>query len=96
MKGCGSVIIEIMWYLIYGILATLLVSIGHLVIAEKRGYKALDYWTNEENIKRERRYLSGAKYFKAIIIGILLWPVNLLYWRIYKVPEWYIKYERKQ
>ena len=76
-------------YIILGIICIYGVAAVHLATADIRGYKALEWWTEE---KGKRLRADTTK--KDVIIGVLIWPIRLIEF-INVIPDLYTLYERK-
>lgn len=80
-----------MMYLLTGVIAVSVMSAGHLISAELKGYEAIKWW--DENEPFGKVWSSTSKV--DLITGLLIWPVRVVYGCWVLIPEWYEQYDRK-
>lgn len=80
-------IVYFLWYLIVGLVCTILVGAVHLWQAESEGYEALDYWTEHNDMSD---VIMGEFMF-----GLCIWPIRIVEF-INSLPYYYELYERKE
>lgn len=77
-------------YLLTGLITIYVATIMHLVIAEKKGYAAVDFWyTNGKPMLEAEDNLGGS-----FMIGLIIWPVRLVQFAL-DTPYYYDMYEEK-
>lgn len=94
----------LVWYLIYGVILTLIVYGGHLIIAELKGYRALEFWANEKNWELVRFVMGVKDYdkedkligFVRLTVNIVIWPINIPVTIEDLFPTLYLLYYEKE
>jgi hypothetical protein len=83
-----SLIWFIVGYIVSGIVVIVSVSVLHIIMAEKAGFKCLEWWTeNESFINKNTTVLD-------IMIGVVIWPIRTIHFVCQKVPALYELYDR--
>ena len=68
-----------------GIIAILIVSFTHLMVAEKKGYNACEWWSEHHDDIRVT--------FVEAVIGLLIWPLRIAKFLLVTEPKLYREYE---
>lgn len=76
-------------YLVFGVVSIFGFTTAHLVMAERNGYDAINWWMNN---KDSLDTSVDGNY----IIGLLIWPVRLAEFVFQTVPELYELYDLKE
>jgi len=86
----------ILWYLLCGMVVIIATAFGHIIRAERRGYKVLDYLTKTEEItKSQKVWWVG---WLNLLWTVPLWPVRLVFMLTSTksgFPSYYKNYERR-
>lgn len=90
------------WYLL-GIIVALITVAIHLIMAERNGYKALDFWSDEGMLNllyfilsgKERTERSPMSKLTDIIVW-LVWPHFIVWMNSELFPTVYLLYDKKQ
>lgn len=90
-------------YCLVGVIIAFAVAAGHLIIAEKNGYKALDFWNDKGNGDMMRFILSdedGTETSIELVISHILkwltWPCFIVWMNREAFPTAYLLYDRYQ
>ena len=77
---------KFLWYLVIGWMLTFTTSFIHVIRAELKGYKALEWWTN-----RGSSDCDPVSFFA----GLIIWPIKLCQFIFITIPDLYETYELK-
>lgn len=78
-------------WILTGLIGCYGVSIGHLLIAESKGYEAIKFWENNTDRILEQYDTS----MSGLIMGVLVWPIRIWRFLTVIVPYGYENYELK-
>lgn len=82
--------LEILNYLASGIIILIASAAIHIVRAEKKGYKALKWWTSNLPINA----LENKFFISYLIVCLIVWPIKVIRFLMH-VSEYYRLYEHK-
>ncbi len=80
----------ILLYFLLGILMLLLTLIAHIMIADLKGYDALEWWNNHTTFVSWKVSLRD---FAIVVFGIILWPITTVLF-ILTSKNFYKNYKR--
>ena len=83
-------ILHVLVYLVIGVIAIYGSAAIHLVQAESKGYKAVDFWSEYSGALADMPVLDGS-----LVLGLILWPVRLAQF-IMSFPDLYDMYELRE
>ena len=81
--------IYLIMYLLFGLVSVFGFTTAHLIMAERNGYAALEWWA-EHNSSLDTSI--DGNFF----VGLLIWPVRLAEFVFRTVPELYELYDLKE
>ena len=86
-------LLEILTWLISGVIVVSITGLIHLITAEMKGYKALEWWNKhgDDIFKGYTRFHIALK----LIFGLLIWPVRVLEYLLFYIPKLYNSYEHE-
>lgn len=91
------------WYLGYGYIVTVVTLLVHVLMAEKKGFRSLKFWADDNNIEMLKVIVKGdfdyqedkLKLIIECIIGFVVWPYKMI-WMIEELfPTLYLLYDEK-
>lgn len=85
-------VLVVLGWMLMGYIVVCTTAAIHLIRAERRGFKALDWW--DRNGSSIASVLKSSDGKASIMFGLLIWPERLIEFAS-TLPELYEMYERK-
>ena len=84
---------QLLLWMLYGIIGSYITALIHLIVAERKGYKALDWWEQHGSdiFKGYTRFQIALN----VSFGLIIWPVRILEYIFVYIPDLYNHYEYK-
>lgn len=83
--------LQLLFWMVLGIITAFVVSVIHLVRAESKGYNALEWW--DEHSSDLFKMYTPFDYTIKCIFGLVIWPIRILSFLMITIPELYKHYE---